>query len=211
MKILTISDVHGKLPMMPDGCVADVCVLAGDLEPDECLPGWMGQIFWPWVEAIPAAHLIIVPGNHDQHLGRKYSKPFTNYKLDLPMFKTVQLLTGAETVIDGVKFYGTPYTTGPDLKWWQYFEGTDELLQKHWDAIPSDVDILITHAAQYGIGDLDLKNNTTYGSLSLRESVSRLKQLRWHIHGHIHDGRGVYPQERYNILNTSQTWNLIEI
>ncbi len=210
MKILTISDVHGKLPMMPDGCVADVCILAGDLEPDKCLPGWMNQIFWPWVETITATHLIIVPGNHDQHLGRKYSRPFTNYQLDLPMFKTAQLLTGAKAIIDGITFYGTPYTTGPDLKWWQYFEGTDELLQKHWNAIPVDVDILITHAAQYEIGDLD-QNGHRYGSLSLKNSIPKLQQLKWHIHGHIHASKGFYPQGKYNILNTSQTWNLIEI
>lgn len=146
MKIIAISDIHGKLPASTPEC--DVLVIAGDICPayDHSYwfqKQWLGQAFNDWLKEQPAKHIVGVAGNHDiifeDHMkGSVLPKIEWNYLRD------------SSVVIDGVKFYGHPWT--PRFCDWA-FNSSDEELSVIDSKIPDDVNVLITHGPPYGILD----------------------------------------------------------
>lgn len=192
MRIVTISDTHdhglGKMDI-PDG---DVLIHAGDATSR----GSFNSIvdFNKQLGKLPHKHKIITPGNHDwlyqrePHLARTI---ITNAKL----------LINEGTVIDGVKFWGSPVT--PWFYDWafNYQRGAD--IKKFWDAIPSDTDVLITHGPAYGIGDYAPICGHV-GCEDLLEAVKRIEP-RLHVFGHIHEGHGMYtiPGLKTKFINAS--------
>mmetsp|Transcript_26224 Transcript_26224/g.42464 ORF Transcript_26224/g.42464 Transcript_26224/m.42464 type:complete len:149 (-) Transcript_26224:1078-1524(-) len=84
-----------------------------------------------------------------------------------------------------IKIYGSPWQPQ-----WPGFETTmleGPELQKKWDSIPNDIDILATHSPPYGHYDRDPKG-IRIGSKSLADAVLRVKPLV-HAFGHVHAGR----------------------
>ena len=53
--------------------------------------------------------------------------------------------------IDGIKIWGSPIT--PYFYGWAYNRNRGEEIKKHWDLIPDDIDILVTHGPAFGIMD----------------------------------------------------------
>lgn len=187
MKIVAVSDTHGKLPEIPP---CDVFVHAGDM----CGYGnhsgwyqsnWMKDYFAPWIDQIPATHKIIIAGNHDWI--------FYNNKKLLPPLNCVYLENnGLE--IDGVIFWGSPWT--PWFYDWAFNfpnPGTrgDAAARDAiavWSLIPENLDVLITHGPQYGLGDyVENKFGPPHnaGCHYLRNRVLEIKP-KVHIFGHIH-------------------------
>lgn len=58
-----------------------------------------------------------------------------------------------------------------------------------WDAIPSDVDLLVTHGPPYGILDVNSEHKHS-GSQDLRGKVLKIKP-KYHVFGHIHESHGM--------------------
>ena len=79
-------------------------------------------------------------------------------------------------------------------------------IHKHWEVIPEDVNILITHGPPKGILDLTedkLGDLTLVGCNSLRRRVNELQNLVLHCFGHIHDTKSI---TNAGILNRNGKW-----
>lgn len=167
MKILHISDTHGRhgrLTRLPD---ADILVHSGDFtsagSEDEALD------FLEWFCDLQYPHKIFICGNHD---GCLYGAGIEG--LD----GNVHYLCNSGVEIEGVRFYGVP----------MFMEDCVTARQsRNISRIPGDTDVLITHDPPYGI--LDFDDNIHYGSDELLKRISEIKP-RYHLFGHIHAGNG---------------------
>jgi Icc-related predicted phosphoesterase len=72
----------------------------------------------------------------------------------------------------------------------------EHLLLDHWDKIPNDVDILMTHGPPRGIQDLtsgyqgDPPVKAGSGSLANKLEFGHYPNLKLHVFGHIHPAYG---------------------
>jgi predicted phosphodiesterase len=183
MKIVAISDTHGchNYLDVPKG---DVLVHCGDAE----LDGYSRyHSFLNWMHDQPHAKKIFVPGNHDFYM----QQHTFNCVLEFEGMGIITLIDKA-IEIDGIKFYGAPWS--PTFMNWAFMKD-DQDLSTHWDAIPEDTNVLITHGPAYGIADCIDGKKQHLGSRSLATRILELKKLKMHLHGHIHtgsyDGKGV--------------------
>jgi Icc-related predicted phosphoesterase len=181
MKIVCISDTHThELQMthpVPDG---DVLVFAGDMS----YHGELNKIMYfnQWLGTLPHAHKIVIAGNHD--------RSFEDHR----RFEARTLLTNCtyledqETIIEGVKFYGSPVQ--PWFYDWAFNKRRGEEIKKYWDAIPDDTNVLITHGPVFGILDKVIPGNEYVGCKDLKKRIETLPDLKLHVCGHIHCGHG---------------------
>jgi Icc-related predicted phosphoesterase len=191
MHIVAISDLHGYLPATVPQC--DLLAIAGDVCPDfqgsgsrsaaralhvsERQADWLRRAFSPWISRQPAAAVVMCWGNHD-YVGEEASAALE----DLP----VALLTDSSCLVQGLTIYGMPWTTfAPEM--WAFDVAADDIVART-DAIPSDVDILLTHGPAFGVLDTTVTGERA-GSHALLEAIARIKP-RLHLFGHIHEARG---------------------
>ena len=74
-------------------------------------------------------------------------------------------------------------------------------IKKHWDLIPTDTDILITHGPPYDIFDLTIHSKNA-GCEDLLEKVQAIKP-NIHVFGHIHEDYGVKDVDGITFINAS--------
>lgn len=187
MKIVAISDTHNQAHQIeerwPDflTCGADVFIHAGDAtnmgRTEELLQ------FARWLEALPFKHKIFVPGNHDL----SFQKEERWARFFFEGIKGLNILIDQAVEIDGVKFYGNPWT--PNFFDWAFMEdrGSAKLQAKH-DLIPEGTDVLVCHGPPMGI--LDFNGRMHVGCEQLLERIDKVKP-KLTLFGHIHEGGGV--------------------
>lgn len=192
MKICIISDTHNKhkrLGRLPD---ADVVIHCGDFTS----VGHSHEIvdFMKWYSMLPHKHKIIIAGNHD--ILFESSRLLALEKVP----KNVIYLEDSGVEIEGVKFYGTPVQL-PFMNW--VFMRPEEKLVQHWQAIPDDTDVLITHGAPHSIMDFGIYSNHNTGSPSLYWEVINRIRPKLHCFGHVHSGYGQKVIENTTFINAS--------
>jgi Icc-related predicted phosphoesterase len=194
MKLCIISDTHMKHKFVNlKNYEADVLVHCGDMTGNGG-SGAMTQFFKWFGSHDQFKHKICIAGNHDwifektNLLGRKLVPDNVVY------------LEDEEVVIDGVKFYGSPVQK-IFCNW--AFNRHESKLAQHWEAIPDDTDVLITHSPPYSILDLVPYQGECHGSPSLyKEVVERIKP-KIHCFGHIHEGYGMKEIDGIMFINAS--------
>lgn len=178
MRLVVIGDSHGYHDHLevPDG---DVLIHAGDF----CSWGTIRDVirFKTWLVAQPHKHKVVVAGNHDVTFERD---PITSRVV---LGDACTYLQDQETVIAGVRFYGSPWQ--PYFCDWAFNLRRGEPLRAKWDLIPLDTDVLITHGPPYGILDLVPYDNEHVGCRELGKRIT-IVQPKVHIFGHIHEGYG---------------------
>lgn len=191
MRVVFTSDTHNYLHLVsvPDG---DVLVHCGDAT----MHGKQSELlkFSKEFSALPHKVKIFVAGNHDE------SFEYRKYEALSYLDDSITYLEDSELVVDGVKFYGSPWQ--PKFYDWAFNLSRGLPLAEKWAMIPEDTNVLITHGPPYGIGD------STYGvssflpehvgcqALRLRvAALSKLNNLKVHAFGHIHEGYGLYTEE----------------
>jgi Icc-related predicted phosphoesterase len=193
MKLCIISDTHNKHKRLGTLPEADVIIHCGDMTS----MGHNHEIieFMKWFSRLDQfKHKICVAGNHDWLFDT--NRLIAREKVP----SNVIYLEDQERIIDGVKFYGTPVQL-PFMNW--AFNKPEERLIQHWQAIPDDTDVLITHQPPYSIFDWSVYDNIHTGSPSLYfEVVERIKP-KVHCFGHIHSGHGVKVIEDTTFINAS--------
>lgn len=171
MRIVFISDTHGMHGF--DVPAADCLVHAGDFT----MHSSGGEIkeFDDWLDSLPHTYKVVVAGNHD--VAFEESPEVAQRLLKTPIY-----LQDSSIVIEGVKFYGSPWTP------WFFGLGFNlqpgRALEMKWDEIPHDVDVLVRHGPPYGIFDLNGWGEHC-GDEQLLEAVERIKP-KIHAFGHIH-------------------------
>lgn len=194
--IRAVSDLHGNLPEI-ESCNI-LLLVAGDVCPDfsggphwqSGLEGgkfrqgeWLDTYFRPWLEAVPADAIVGIAGNHDYVFEHPSLVP------DLPW----TYLEDTEANVQGFRVYGTPWV--PNLPMWA-FHADPRILKISRSAIPTDLDILMTHGPPYGYGDIvgakyGPRAGTHVGDEPLLKELDRIG-AKLHVFGHIHEGRGIY-------------------
>lgn len=172
MKILHISDTHGKQRQFADMPAADVIVHSGDFtfagSEDEAYD------FMNWFCDLPYRHKVFIAGNHDACM----------YGADniegLP--DDVHYLCNSGVTIEGMKFYGVPMFMEDCM---------DGSYENFINIIPSDTDILVTHQPPRGICDVaDYGSGPVHhGGESLATRIAQM-HLKCHLFGHEHDASG---------------------
>jgi Icc-related predicted phosphoesterase len=189
MKIIAISDTHGLHGALkiPDG---DVLVHAGDLTRHGALEDVID--FNDFLGSLPHPHKIVIAGNHDfcfEKDRKACEEALTN----------CIYLQDEEAIIDGVKFYGSPWQ--PWFYDWAFNLERGPEIRAKWDLIPEDTNVLITHGPPFGIGDLTFQKDHA-GCQDLLEVVEKIKP-GLHIFGHIHEGYGITSNGKTTFINAS--------
>jgi Icc-related predicted phosphoesterase len=193
MRLVIISDTHNKhkhLGKLPE---ADAIIHCGDMTS----MGHSHEIveFMKWFSKLDQfKYKICIAGNHDWLFDTNrliaYEKIPSN----------VIYLEDKEVIIDDIKFYGTPVQL-PFHNW--AFNKPEERLIPHWQAIPDDTDVLITHQPPYSIMDWSVYDKKPTGSPSLYKEVLERIEPKIHCFGHIHSGHGVKVIEDTTFINAS--------
>ncbi len=76
-----------------------------------------------------------------------------------------------------------------------------QLLDK-WNAIPANIDILISHSPPLGHGDL-CRSGLRAGCTELLSTVQQRVKPKYHIFGHIHEDYGVTSDGKIIFINAS--------
>lgn len=185
MQIVAMSDTHGKhrdLQPLPEG--------------DVSRGGKKDQVtdFLDWFAAQSHIHKIFIAGNHDFFFEESELK-----KISRIIPKNIIYLNDSGVEINGVKFWGSPIT--PWFNNWAFNRNRGSEIKKHWDLIPNDTDVLITHGPPFGILD-----ETVYGKRTgCEELLLRVYQVKpqYHIFGHIHEEYGTFTKGEITFVNAS--------
>lgn len=182
MRLVCISDTHEfhDQVQIPDG---DVLIHAGDIT----MQGHPGKVakFLAWFGEQPHKNKIFIAGNHDWIFE---TKPEIARQMVAQWNITYLEDSGCE--IDGIKFWGSPVQ--PEFQSWAFNRKRGPEIKRHWNLIPEDTDVLITHGPPMGFLDQCVYNNTDYGHVGCEELLEAIKRVnpRYHIFGHIHGGGG---------------------
>lgn len=190
MKLVCIGDTHNKHRelLLPEG---DVLIHTGD-----CTDAgtWREtRDFLSWYSEQPHPNKILIAGNHDYYFEGKSEKEIADF---LP--ENIQYLYRSGTELEGIKFWGSPHTPGSGRWAFQYPRGSS---QHHWEEIPENTDVLLTHSPPYGIMDR-LPDKTQIGCEALRKRVDQIRP-KLHLFGHIHDSYGQERMQETRFYNCS--------
>jgi predicted phosphodiesterase len=200
MEIICISDSHGKHKLIPlhlinngDGKI-DMIIHSGDISNH----GNKGEVrnFLDWFSKLPYKHKVLIAGNHDFFFEKAPAKEINELLGEYP---SITYLNDSGVEIDGFKIWGSP------VQPWFYnwaFNRTSQEIVKHWDLIPNDTNILITHGPINGYLDKTIRGDLA-GCPNLLEKVKTLKDLQLHVSGHIHEGYGATRMGDVNLINAS--------
>lgn len=197
MKIAAISDTHHMHSLIPDFPTADVFVHAGDFMNTGIRKNEL-EDFVSWIDKIPLPkeRKLVIAGNHDIMFDYTHpmSSPNTCVKAETKLKAVCTYLNEQEVVIDGIKFFGSAWT--PRFFNWAFNADRGADIKTHWDKIPEDVQVLVTHGPPIGILDQVVPEEHPspifphLGCEDLSHKLSKLKQLKHHVFGHIHGSRG---------------------
>ena len=198
MKIVAISDTHGKHRnlVLPEG---DILIHAGDVSS----MGKESEIkdFLNWFSKTDFTYKIMIAGNHDFY----FEKIGDNAKvLEELIPANVIYLNDSGVEIENLgqktlRIWGSPIQ--PWFFNWAFNRNRGEDIKRHWDKIPKNTDMLITHGPAYGILDKTTRNESV-GCEDLLEKVKEAKP-KFHICGHIHEAYGYIKQSGTEFINAS--------
>jgi predicted phosphohydrolase len=191
MRIVAVADTHtfqDDLRLVPEG---DVFLHAGDL----CRGGRLDELRTAvaWLRTLPHRHKIVVAGNHDWCFARE-----PQAALEI-LGENVVYLQDSETIIEGVRFWGSPWQ--PEFNDWAFNLPRGEALARKWALIPTGIDVLVTHGPPHGIGDW-CGDPGRQGCKELLAAVRRVRPLL-HVFGHIHQDGGFWREEGVCFANVT--------
>jgi len=189
LKFVAISDTHCRHRnlKLPKG---DVLLHAGDIS----YKGDKNEIedFLDWFSKLSFPHKIFIAGNHDFFFEKEKDAIIRKLLPD-----TVHYLKDEEIIINGIKIWGSPYT--PWFYRWAFNKRRGQPLAAHWNNIPADTDILLTHGPVYGILDIVI-NEQHAGDKDLLQKVMEVKP-KVHVCGHIHEAYGFVKRGGTKFIN----------
>lgn len=190
MKVCAISDLHGNLIDI-ESC--ELLLISGDISPLNIqfnvskMELWFIEFFLEWCENQPCEEIVFIAGNHDCYLNsrpleyirgliRKYCDKTVTYLEN----ETYDYLSNEGKVY---RIFGTPFCH--IFGDWPFML-TDETLDRKFQEIPENCDIVISHDCPYGTGDQCLQLNDEHrGSKPLRDVILRA-QPTYLLTGHLH-------------------------
>lgn len=193
-RLVFLSDTHGlhNQVEVPDG---DVLIHAGDFLNRGTIYQELVS-FTNWWNKQPHKIKILVAGNHDI-LVQERPDILKN------LLYGTEYLQDSGTQYLGLRFWGSPYTPNFFPEQWAFNRERGAKIKSHWNLIPEDTDILITHGPPYGILDQIKPNSEHLGCEELWKAVIRIKP-KICCFGHIHGGAGETEIAITHFINASQ-------
>jgi Icc-related predicted phosphoesterase len=192
MKITLISDTHTKHSSLklPGG---DLLIHAGDISSR----GREAEVknFLDWFSEQQYKYKIFIAGNHDFYFEKEKKEIIKNA---IP--ENVIYLNDSGCELEGIKIWGSPVQ--PWFYDWAFNRSRGEAIKKHWDLIPFDTSILVTHSPPFGTLDRTVRDNLSVGCEELIKAVQKIKPAI-HVFGHIHEGYGHRETDGVNFFNAS--------
>jgi len=191
LKLVLISDTHGlhNQLRLPPG---DVILHAGDVSSR----GTEKEIvdFLEWFENLDYQHKIFIAGNHDF-----FFEKCSTEKIAEIIPPSITYLNDSGVTIERIKIWGSPIT--PWFFDWAFNRQRGAEIKKHWDLIPDDTDILITHGPVHEI----LDKTTTGVAAGCEELLKKINKtnIQLHLSGHIHEGYGERMVNGVRYINAS--------
>lgn len=201
MDITFISDTHGlHAKLLLKG--GDMIIHAGDVSSK----GSLEEIdqFLNWFKDLDNTYKIFIAGNHDF-----YFEQAIDFEIDRLIPNDVIYLNDSGVSIEGIHFWGSPIT--PWFYDWAFNRQRGLDIKQHWDLIPYQTDVLITHGPPYSKLDKTISGQAV-GCAELKEKINLIRPQA-HVFGHIHEGYGQLDEcgtqyinasvldERYNLTN----------
>lgn len=195
LKLVIISDTHSmhgqiKLKDLP---VADVIIHCGDFTK----MGYEYEVmkFMEWFSNLHQYdYKIFIAGNHE-FLFEEFPIIAKGHIPD-----NVIYLEDSGIEILGKFFYGSPVQK--EYGNWA-FNRPEEKLKQHWEGIPDNTDVLITHSPPHTIRDFSNFNNEHIGSPSLIDEVINRINPIIHCFGHNHKQYGITEFKNTKFINAS--------
>jgi Icc-related predicted phosphoesterase len=192
MIIDCVGCLHGARPELQGG---DLLIITGDLTATGTI--YEHADFLGWLNIQKYKKKIFIAGNHDNNMDEKF------YWDD-----SLEYLCDSGTEFMDLKLWGSPWTSrfeGINPECCAFTGATDDEISKHFNKIPEDVDILVTHSPPFTIRDRT-KDGKQVGSPSLMAlHLTRFKPKLW-VFSHVHEGYGVdgpYPWSGTRYVNCS--------
>lgn len=141
--------------------------------------------FIDWYSRIQIKNKIYIAGNHDTSVERKM---ITHQDFKDAGIIYLQL---EEVIIDGIKFFGSPYT--PTYGDWAFMKKRGKLHDVYTN-IPDDTDVLISHGPPKSMLDLsyDRGNNIEMcGCKELWNHIYYRPNIKYVLYGHIHSFKDI--------------------
>lgn len=193
MKIAFISDTHCKHNLIDEyirNADIDILIHSGDgantkvrainnNELRDCLT---------WMESFTHIdHKIYVPGNHDTSFesGLVHKTDFKN--IDFLINDWIQIYPDGDMNNKPITIYGSPFTPNFGSNW--AYNSNRNKISKHWELIPLDTDILVTHGPPKGILDHTFEQGNMMLSVGCKSLLNKVLEIQPKIHafGHLHD------------------------
>ena len=217
MKILTTSDIHGDISQLLYDSIRkhnpDVLTISGDVAPtSRILPrsdlgqlGWFTYVFIPFCITFPELKIVMTFGNHDYVVIGDLEDLLIEHDLSHRVF----VLINESVNIDGIVFYGNPYSL--HFLGWNY-NASEVELYLGCSNMCDDVDVFLTHQPPFGVCDRcheDVFKDTNQpptrplGSHSILQIIEE-KQPKFVVTGHIHTGsHRIKLVGKSKVINTS--------
>jgi Icc-related predicted phosphoesterase len=200
MKIVCLSDTHGRHRLIDlNPYPADTIIFAGDWTKGHDIGLSETADFLYWLDSTPYTNKIFIAGNHEVAIEQD-PEGFDELLL---MYPDLTYLHNSSITIDGINFYGSPYSN--EFNGWA-FMGSENKLKHIWNQIPLNTNILITHGPAYDVLDTvntPTSNRLPLGSISLTKRKQELLDLSIHICGHIHSSNGMQDKDNVTNINAS--------
>lgn len=214
LKIVAISDLHGKLPEIIEP--ADIMLLVGDIMPLEIQfnrpksKEWLHGEFADWIKKLPVDEVFMVAGNHDAYfesISQTLLLDFNNACMKLTYLKNeVGYYYDKHGQVWSI--FGTPYCSIYGN--WPFMR-TDEYLTEKFKELPDKIDIIISHDPPFNSGDCDVileapdhRQNRMFMHLGNKPLGERIKDVDYKllVCGHIHSGDHNFNEE-FKTVNVS--------
>jgi len=201
MNIITISDTHNQHHLITDKINAvkdiDLIIHCGDFADNKP----EGMKFLDWFSKLNIKNKILIPGNHENFIEKEES-----WWISYCEILEINLLINKSVVINDISFYGSPYSNSPNF----HSYSLSELgLEKKWEQIPVDTQVLITHTPAYNILDT-ITEKIKVGSESLGDKIKELPKLQAHLFGHVHQSNGKITIDNIIRINSAIILHLKE-
>lgn len=203
IRMVCISDLHGRHRSVEKLPAGDILIVAGDLsdqgDPKEVLD------FADWIDQQDFPVKIVIAGNHDVTLDEKYYHRKGKDRFKLPKVDPRELIKRLKSVCcyledesakifplkdgsGGLRVWGTPWQ--PKFCDWAFNRPRGRRLARKWERIPTNTDLVVVHGPPLGRGD-ETKSGERAGCIDLLREIQERVRPQLLVNGHIHEGYGV--------------------
>jgi Icc-related predicted phosphoesterase len=190
-----ISDTHCRHLEIPTNQLpgGDFLIHTGDFSNNGNLTQCNEFLSW-FEKQTQYKHRIFIAGNHDRLA-----------ESDPGLFRSLipancHYLEDSGIELEGLKFWGTPVTT--QFRNWAFNKSYTDL-HKHFNYIPDNTNIVLTHGGPYGLELQTLENGIDIGMEPLNEKLMDLPELLVSAFGHIHHSYGQLKLGETHFVNSA--------